>query len=787
VIEVVFNRGLHLPEIDFWLDPWDAKESAFVSHAHADHFSRHEKALCSTLTARLLRARFNMAETRLEAFEFGEMIERDGFRLRMLPAGHIAGSAMLHVTRKKDGATLLYTGDFKVRRGRATQAVNFINADTLIMETTFGLPHMVFPGQMEVEASVLRFVNEALADGETPVLFAYSLGKAQEAVALLAEHGIPVLSHPKVAEMTDVCRAAGIELPESVVFEGFALPGQAVVAPPNAVRAKLFRGLKNKRTAMLTGWALQPGAFYRYRVDEIIPMSDHADHVGLHECVTRVRPKRVLTVHGYTKEFAAELRAKGIDAWCAMGGDQLELSLGKSHAASLGAAAPRHSRPICQLADFSDLCRLIGETSSRISKLDYLVNYLRSLESTRDLMLATQWLTGEALPRKAEIRLRNIGAAVVKRSLASVPGLKPERLKEISASPNDLAHRARILLQEVFLSPNPMSLSCADDFLQEMEQMVGSLEKVEMLAKRLFELHPSEGELVIRLLTGDLRIGLKEGLVEEAVGKAFEAEAGAVSKANMLTGDLGATAILAKEGRLAEAVLTPFVPIRCMLASPLERDADSDAPKFSGLPFSPPFWLEPKYDGIRAQLHKSGGEVCLFSRDLRPLDLDFPELIDAAKGMEGDFILDGELIAYAEGRKLGFEDLQKRPCWRRVEGDLFMTRSGAPVSVPLKYVAFDLLWADGEALLDLPLSARRAKLEGLPLVGIISVIERLQASDAREFEEHFKKSMQDCHEGLIAKDPESAYSPGKSGRSWIRIKGPDDVDTLATAEGLLGI
>ena len=757
--------------MDFWLDPWDAKESAFVSHAHADHFSRHGKALCSALTGKFLRARFNMAETRLEAYEFGEMIEREGFRMRMLPAGHIVGSAMLHVTRKKDGATLLYTGDFKVRRGRTTQPVNFINADTLIMETTFGLPHLVFPGQMEVEAAVLRFVNDAITDGETPVLFGYSLGKAQEAVALLAEYGIPVLSHPKVAEMTDVCRAAGLDLPEPVIFEGFALPGQAVVAPPNAVRAKLLRGLKDKRTVMLTGWALQPGAFYRYRVEEIIPMSDHADHVGLHECVTRVRPKRVLTVHGYAKEFAAELRAKGIEAWCAMGGDQLELSLGKSHATSVSATAPRHSRPICQMADFSDVCRLVGETSSRIAKVEYLVNYLRSLDSTVDLNLATRWFTGEALPRRAGRRLLNIGGASIKRSLVSMAGIKPERYQEISASQNDLARTARILLQEVSLSPKPMSLSDLDQFLRELEQMEGSLEKVDTLSKRLFELHPSEGELVIRLLTGDLRIGLKEGLVEEAVGRAFEADAGAVRNANMLTGDLGATAILAKERRLSEAVLTPFVPIRCMLASPLERDSEADGPKFSELPFSAPYWLEPKYDGIRAQLHKSGGEVGLFSRDLRPLDLEFPELIEAAKGLKGNFILDGELIAYAEGRKLGFADLQKRLGRRRVEGDLFMDRGGDAVSVPLRYVAFDLLWADGEVLLDLPLVERRGRLEGLALGGIFSVIERLYAADEESVAICFKQSLHNGHEGLIAKDPESNYSPGKRGRSWIKIKG----------------
>lgn len=770
MIEVVFNRGIHLPELDFWLDPWDAKESAFVSHAHADHFARHSHALCSTLTAKLLRARFNMAEDRLEPADFGQMVERGGFRLRMLPAGHIAGSAMLHVTRKKDGATLLYTGDFKARRGRTTEPVNFIQADTLIMETTFGLPQLVFPNAMEVDAAVLRFVQDAMADGETPVLFGYSLGKAQEVLALLAENGIPALSHPKVVEMTEACRAAGIWLPEPRVFEGFAMEGHAVVAPPNAVSAKLLRGLKAKRTAMLTGWALQPGSLYRYRVDEVIPMSDHADHAGLHECVTRVRPKRVLTVHGYAKEFAAELRAKGIDAWCAMGGDQLELSLGKARSPSIGSPAPRHSRPICQIADFSDVCRLIGETSSRLSKIGYLVAYLRGLDG-EDLETATRWLTGEALPRRAGKRSLNVGSATIKRALVSVPGVKLERYQEISAAQNDITRTARILLQEIALYPKPLSLNDLNKFFMDLQKMEGSLEKVEFLSKRLVEMHPSEGELVIKLLTGDLRIGLKEGLVEEALMDSFQANDLELRQANMLTGDLGRTAVLAKEGRLSEATLTPLVPIRCMLASPLERDETDDKPKFTELPFSPPYWLEPKYDGIRAQLHKTGGEVGLFSRDLRPLDIEFPDLIAAASAIAGDFVLDGELIAFSEGRKLGFSDLQKRLGRRRVEGDLFMDVGEGSASVPLKYVAFDLLWAEGESLLDMSLRERRVRLEEIPLKGMLTRIEVFRADDPEGVESVFKMAMKEGHEGLIAKGIEGAYTPGRRGKSWIKLKG----------------
>lgn len=770
MIEVKFNRGLYLPEMDFWLDPWDARDEAFVSHAHADHFSRHGKALCSTVTAGLLRARFNMAEARLEAVGFGDIIERDGFRLRMLPAGHIVGSAMLHVTRMKDGATLLYTGDFKARKGRTTEAVNFIQADTLIMETTFGLPHLTFPAPMEVDAALLRFVNDAFADGETPVVFGYSLGKAQEAIALLAENGIPVLSHPKVAEMTQACRAAGVNLPEPVVFEGFARKGHVVVAPPNAVRAKLLRGLKDKRTAMLTGWALQSGAFYRYRVGVVIPMSDHADHPGLMECVMRVRPKRVLTVHGFSKEFAAELREKGIEAWCASGGDQLELSLGKKTSPSMGFGLPRQTRPVCELADFSDICRLIGETSSRLAKLEYLVNYLKKLEDDTTLEIAARWFTGEALPRRKGHRVLSVGAANIKRSLLGLPGVRADRYRELSTIQNDISRTARTLLQEVLSPSYPHTLKDLEVFFRNLEGCGESLAKVDILSKRLFDLHPVEAETVIKLLTGDLRIGLKEDLVEEAIGMVFGAKLAEISRANMLTGDHGKTAVLAKNGELVEAKLTPLVPVRCMLASCLERGEDSDGSAFSNIRFNRPLWLEPKYGGIRAQLHKYGDEIGLFSRDLRPLDQEFPELIEEAKKLKGDFVLDGELIAYAEGRKLGFADLQKRLGKRRVEGDLFMESKGVAASVPLRYVAFDLLWLEGEEMLEVPLRERRANLERLGLGGLFALVDLMRVDTDAEAEACFKRSLQDEREGLIVKDPESFYTPGHRGKAWVELK-----------------
>jgi DNA ligase-1 len=139
--------------------------------------------------------------------------------------------------------------------------------------------------------------------------------------------------------------------------------------------------------------------------------------------------------------------------------------------------------------------------------------------------------------------------------------------------------------------------------------------------------------------------------------------------------------------------------------------------------------------------------------------------------LAGDFILDGELIAYAEGRKLGFADLQKRLGRRRAEGDLFMEAKDGAASVPLKFVAFDLLWIGGESLLDVPLMERRKRLEAMSLEGMFGCIEVFRAADAGEVEDCFKRSLQADHEGLIAKDSASTYVPGRRGKAWIKLKG----------------
>ena len=323
LIEVRHPRGIYLPEADLWLDPHVGKERAFVSHAHSDHVARHGLTICSEITHQLMVVRKSVKKSGVVVSPLmREVLEWEGWELRLLPAGHITGSAMLHLTRKADGATLLYTGDYKLRQGLSAERCELMQADTLIMETTFGLPKYRFPPAEDVLAQMLAFVRETLGDGGIPVLMGYSLGKAQEILCALRDEEWPVMVHPSVAQITEVLAPHLSKLPQWRLFKADEAAGHVLVFPPGS---KLE--LPKMRTAILSGWAIQPSAKYRYGVDVALPLSDHADHPELHETIEQVKPRRIYLVHGSTREFAAELRLRGHDARALGAEDQLELAL----------------------------------------------------------------------------------------------------------------------------------------------------------------------------------------------------------------------------------------------------------------------------------------------------------------------------------------------------------------------------------------------------------------------------------------------------------------------------
>lgn len=328
LIQVTYDRGIYLPEADLWLDPAQTKARAFVSHAHSDHVGRHGQIVCTRLTHDLMQLRSSAGrKTEFSLLEFDESLQIDGFRLTVLPAGHILGSAMLHLTRLRDGATLLYTGDYKLRAGLTGEQAVLRDADTLIMETTFGLKKYEFPPVAQTAAAMVNFVEDCLKVDVVPILLGYSLGKAQEIVAALREISCPVMLHPTVAKVTQLLLPHLGAMPETVSWNEAEVSGHALVLPPHTPQMESIKKRYRCRVAMVSGWALDSSAKYRYRTDEVFPLSDHADYPELLETVERVRPKRIYTVHGFTREFASDLRARGYDARALGRVEQLDLAL----------------------------------------------------------------------------------------------------------------------------------------------------------------------------------------------------------------------------------------------------------------------------------------------------------------------------------------------------------------------------------------------------------------------------------------------------------------------------
>jgi len=325
--DVQTRNGIWLPQVGWWLDAPSRAERSFVSHAHSDHIAAHREVLCTAATARLMRARLGGA--RIEhvlPFGHAEALTPES-TVTLHPAGHILGSAQCLLEHPAHGA-LLYTGDFRLRPGPAAEACATPRADVLIMETTFGLSRYVFPDGARVLADLAAFCTGALAGGATPVLYAYSLGKSQELMLGLAGSGLPLMVHPQIRKLARIYEELGVTFPPYEEFDAAACAGHVVICPPQWGAAPIVNAIPRPRTAAVTGWALDPGAVYRYQVDAAFPLSDHADFNDLLAFVDRVAPRVVYTVHGFAQAFAQTLRARGVEAWALGADNQLEFRLG---------------------------------------------------------------------------------------------------------------------------------------------------------------------------------------------------------------------------------------------------------------------------------------------------------------------------------------------------------------------------------------------------------------------------------------------------------------------------
>jgi Cft2 family RNA processing exonuclease len=358
-----WSDDLKIRGTNLFLDSRQSREICLVSHAHSDHIACHGCAIATPPTLALMNHRLDLSTpaphaqadpgpgpaspaaqsktnpgetlTRLapaQSIDYHQTLTLSPTTsLRALPAGHVLGSAMFHITRPE--GTLLYTGDYKLRPSRTVPAAELTPADVLVMESTYGLPHFRFPPTEQIVEQLIDLCTTALRDGRQPIVMGYSLGKAQEAMRLLADAGLNLTVHGAIASISAIYERFGVDLGryQRYLVSDFHGPHAqdleqrgVLLAPPHVARSAFVTRFKNPLRIMLSGWGLLKDAKYRYGVDHVLPLSDHADFDDLLRTVEIVQPKKVFTHHGYL-EFAEHLRARGIDASLARPSPQLLL------------------------------------------------------------------------------------------------------------------------------------------------------------------------------------------------------------------------------------------------------------------------------------------------------------------------------------------------------------------------------------------------------------------------------------------------------------------------------
>ncbi len=450
---------------------------------------------------------------------------------------------------------------------------------------------------------------------------------------------------------------------------------------------------------------------------------------------------------------------------------------------------------------FAATAEAIAATTKKSEKVRILAAYLRSLP-VEDAAIAAIFFSGRPFPAYEESTLQ-AGGALLARLILEVSGQQESALEKAYRQTGDLGAAAYDLLsaQQALApgtqSPVPLTLSETAQVFRAVASARGPAAKAVLLRRMLERASPLEAKYLVKIITGDLRIGLKESLVEEAIAAAYGANLAEVQRANMLLGDIGETLRLAERHALGSARMRLFHPLGFMLASPV----DSAEEAFELFAHAQ---IEDKYDGIRAQAHCAGGEARLFSRTLDEVTSAFPELVEPLTAFDG-VILDGEIVAwdFKQGHALPFAELQKRLGRKQVTAAMMR-------SVPVAYVVFDVLYAEGELVIDRRLRERDELLDRLfvssepRLTGAVRsgpvhtrdlqgelVFEPALASEAQarggepvavlraplrradsadELQQLFARAQARGTEGLMIKDRESSYQPGRRGRSWLKLK-----------------
>ncbi len=311
-MEVVFDRGVYLPELDLWLDSLRRKDLGLISHAHSDHTARHSRPVLTSNTRRILDGYLKKSDP--VTLEYHEPLDTPEYTLTLYPAGHCLGSAQALVESKSNGERLLYTGDIKVRPSPTNEPLEYPSCDILVIEATYGQPRYVFPDQDQVLDTAYLTLKNWLAKGERPVVQGYTLGKSQEILSHLLTEGFDVLVEESIFDKALVYQEAGIEFPgQYQCYAGEWPEGTVLICPPGKKTSAAIKGHRRIRTMELTGWAMGGGRQWGRRGDASLPFSDHPDFTELVGYVEKAQPKQVYTVNGFP-ELASHLRSLGYPA-----------------------------------------------------------------------------------------------------------------------------------------------------------------------------------------------------------------------------------------------------------------------------------------------------------------------------------------------------------------------------------------------------------------------------------------------------------------------------------------
>lgn len=414
--------------------------------------------------------------------------------------------------------------------------------------------------------------------------------------------------------------------------------------------------------------------------------------------------------------------------------------------------------PANALEQFARTAELVAATTKKLQKAALLGAYFEQLGDD-DLARAARYFAGQQFAQ-SDARTTNVGGRILSEAMVLATGINPESLGPRYARWGDGGDVAFEIFVETRPDAHPsISLEGTEELLARLSTTRGKNAKTQILTKVFAQATPLEAKYLVKLLSGDLRIGLREGLVEDAIARAFKQPLADVSMANMLRGDIGEAALRARAGALRDVEMRLFHPLKSMLATPAS-DLSDIARTMPG-----EFFVEDKFDGIRAQAHVQNGRVAIYSRTLDEISIRFPELAAPLAALPTDVIIDGEIITARGEEILPFSDLQKRLGRKTVSEALL-------ASTPVVFVGWDLLYAGGKVLINDPLQARRLRLE--EIIGAGTERVRLSLSkrfaDASALDDEFDAARARGNEGLMIKDPSSLYKPGRRGREWLKLK-----------------